>query len=95
MLVQTSTNRKTQAIRPWGDESDKMDEFLFSGHGLSFEGIGGIQNKELLNLYSQVLKNLWVRATVQAADRDSANMYKYKWDKTLLHKRNVARCVMA
>ncbi len=77
------------------EEQEKVDQFWSDEHGLRHEDIEGIQNQEVLNLYSQVLRNARVLATEQATDRDSADMYQYKLDKTLPEALNMARRVMA
>ena len=73
----------------------KLDEFMHDDHGLFFDDWEDIENQQVLNIYSYVLRNTRVLSTEQATDRDSADLYQYKRDKTLPEQMNLARRVMA
>ncbi len=77
------------------NDNDKGDSFMQDEHGLLFEDWEQIQDRQVNNIYSQILRNTRVLATEQATDRDSADMYQYKKDGTLPEPLNLAKRVMA
>ena len=84
-----------QADRGADKLTDKVDEFMQDENGLFFDDWEQIQNQQVLDIYSYVLKNTRLLASEQSTDQDSADLYQYKDDKTLPGPMNRAKRVMA
>ena len=80
---------------PSNTQDKGTDDFLLDSHGLNYDDLHDLQVQDSLEVYNEVLKNSRRLASEQAADRDSADIYQYKLNKTLPEQLNLARRVMA